>query len=312
MDVGPIVFWSGGGGSAPPATPSDKFAPKYLVGNALAGDGNSTSVAGFTYILDPGDGSGIQTALGQPDGPGDVYVRPGSYISPSSVVLTVPAGVRVFGAGASLTVLTGISLSLGINSEVAGFTVTVDTGTAVSVVAPGSGVGLTDLLIEINGTATTGVSLTGPGSVSLPFSAPSALSRVRVEITSPGAVGVFANTGALVTFNDVTINGGAESLRVESDAAVFGTHAFFSGATTAGVRYTKGTGGAPVRLEQSAIITFGISSVAVLLQDRVDSIRFHNCFLIGDSVGIDDRRSRDSFARTWCRSHRLSQRKRAE
>ena len=41
----------------------------------------SNSSGGLVYIADPGDGSGITTALAQADGPGDVWIRPGTYTS---------------------------------------------------------------------------------------------------------------------------------------------------------------------------------------------------------------------------------------
>jgi hypothetical protein len=96
----------GGGGSG-----LDRIAPKYLVGNVLAGDSAvAYSTDGFVYIPDIGDGAGIALALSYADpnslafvAAGDVWIRPGTYDfgqggSPS-MPLTIPAGTRVQGAG---------------------------------------------------------------------------------------------------------------------------------------------------------------------------------------------------------------------
>lgn len=95
-----IVIGSGGGGGSS----TDRFAPKYMVGNESNGDTAAAYAAsGFTYFSDPGDGSGIEAALAAAAlVPGDISVRPGVYdFSIGSVVmpLTVPAGVRICGSG---------------------------------------------------------------------------------------------------------------------------------------------------------------------------------------------------------------------
>ena len=88
----------------------DRFAPKYLVGNTANGDSPTAySLDGFQYIPDPGDGTGIQTALGAAAAvPGDVWIRPGTYdlsLNPGAVVcpMVVPPGVLVQGAGGGET-----------------------------------------------------------------------------------------------------------------------------------------------------------------------------------------------------------------
>ena len=92
---------TGGGGSG-----LDRFAPKYVVGNTLAGDSAASySSDGFRYFPDTGDGAGIAAELAAAAGgggavPGDVYIRPGTYTWTGSGVLTVGTGVRVSGAGA--------------------------------------------------------------------------------------------------------------------------------------------------------------------------------------------------------------------
>lgn len=287
MPVGPLVSWWGGTGAAPPATPSDKFTARYLVGNAPLGDGTSLSVAGFTYILDPGDGSGIQTALAQPSGPGDVYIRPGSYVTAGPISITIPIGVRVVGAGRSMTALTGFNFTLSDGSSLSHLTTTADTGIVVSCPSPASGVSLEDVLVEVNGSATTGIFLEGTSFVNTPFIQDAFLNHVQVQVTVPGSVGILATQGVLLTLQDVIVNGGADSIRVESDAAVFGIHVFCADASVAGIHCANGTGGGPIRLEESAIITSVLSATSVLLEGRVDSLRFHNCFLIGDTASID-------------------------
>lgn len=91
---------TGGGSSV-----VDKFAPKYLVGNELAGDtAASASASGFVYFQDPGDGTGILAALAAAGvTPGDVWVRPGTYTLDQRLV--VPAGVLMRGAGMGLTII---------------------------------------------------------------------------------------------------------------------------------------------------------------------------------------------------------------
>lgn len=88
----------------------DKFAPKYLVGNVPNGDSATAySSGGFVYIPDPGDGSGIASALSSASIVlGDVWIRPGLYDFGSGGVampLTVPPGCRVQGAGVIATTL---------------------------------------------------------------------------------------------------------------------------------------------------------------------------------------------------------------
>jgi hypothetical protein len=96
-----------GGGGGPPGSSLDRFAPKYLVGNELAGDTTDTTgtAAGFTYYSDPGDGTGIAAALFDAGTvPGDVWIRPGTYTT--TAPFTVPPDVAVRGAGPS-TIIVG-------------------------------------------------------------------------------------------------------------------------------------------------------------------------------------------------------------
>lgn len=80
---------SGGGGKTSPRP------VKYVVGNSTAGD--TLSDCDF---LDPGDGSGIESALFLPKGSGNIVLRPGFYdLGAGNVgLLTIPPNVDVFGA----------------------------------------------------------------------------------------------------------------------------------------------------------------------------------------------------------------------
>lgn len=128
------------GGSGPPPSIDDHFAPKYLVGNVPAGDPAAAQGAPFVYIPDPGDGSGIALALTQPNGPGDVWVRPGSFNLALSGTgpLLVPPGVRLQGSG-DTTVILGNTTSdqgvfvLGFNSQLRDLLVSVPSSDAGSV-----------------------------------------------------------------------------------------------------------------------------------------------------------------------------------
>jgi len=133
---------SAGGGPPPPAS-LDRFAPKYLVGNVPAGDDNvAYNTGGFMYIPDPGDGSGIAIALTQPNGPGDVWLRPGSYSLSTGAPLVVPDNCRLVGAGRALSIISSDTaaghsqetLVLGQDSELIG--IQVNSGAQA---APGAG-----------------------------------------------------------------------------------------------------------------------------------------------------------------------------
>lgn len=97
----------------------DRFAPKYLVGNTLApwSDSNvAFNANGFNYYPDPGDGTGIAAALAAANTvAGDVWIRPGTYtLASNAAALSIPANVRVQGAGAS----TVIAKSIGTEGDV--------------------------------------------------------------------------------------------------------------------------------------------------------------------------------------------------
>jgi len=107
-------------------TASDKFAPKILVGNVLAGDSAvAYSTDGFVYIPDVGDGAGLASALAAiaPNG-GDIHIRPGNYdlgllTSPSSP-LVIPAKTFVEGAGPSTRIIGKPANDQGVFRMVAG------------------------------------------------------------------------------------------------------------------------------------------------------------------------------------------------
>lgn len=86
-----------------PLPGGDHFAPRYLIGNIPAGDPAVAQAGAFRYIPDPGDGTGVQTALAEAAVTlGDLWIRPGSWtwtVGP----LSIPAGVRVYCAGKGAT-----------------------------------------------------------------------------------------------------------------------------------------------------------------------------------------------------------------
>jgi hypothetical protein len=156
----------------------DKFAPKYLVGNVLAGDPAVTTPGPFVYIADPGDGSGIALALTQPNGPGDVWIRPGTYTKTQGR-FSVPKGVRVWGAGLT-TVIIGSGLDntiweLAFGAEVAWMLVQhpgplANLGTSV-IHSAGDLTKIHDLSLDASsasggGLLIAGIEYTGPGDFS--------------------------------------------------------------------------------------------------------------------------------------------------
>lgn len=97
---------TGAGGS------EDRFAPKWMVGNTLNGDTAvvAGTAAGFTYVADPGDGTGILAAVTAANlVGGDVWIRPGTYdfnLGPLTGPISIGANVRVVGAGPSTVIQT--------------------------------------------------------------------------------------------------------------------------------------------------------------------------------------------------------------
>jgi hypothetical protein len=111
------AVWSAAGSGSPA---QEYFAPKYVVGCTLAPYNDSAttySTGGFYYIPDPGDGSGIATALSYATSTdpafkaaGDVWIRPGTYdltqAGSPTTAFAVPNGILVRGSGPS-TVISG-------------------------------------------------------------------------------------------------------------------------------------------------------------------------------------------------------------
>lgn len=108
----------GGGG----AEAVDHFTAGIIVGNELEGDPGDAQAAPFQYVADPGNGTGIESALTAAAARGvDVYLRPGTYtIDPASVTLpmTIPAGTRLKGAGRGVTEIVGGDGSGGTTQEI--------------------------------------------------------------------------------------------------------------------------------------------------------------------------------------------------
>lgn len=91
-----------------PADVGDHFAPTIIVGNTLAGDPALAQTAPFRYIPDPGDGTGIQTALAEALATPQswVHIRRGIYTLDAAVLpLAIPALTRVTGDGIATTLV---------------------------------------------------------------------------------------------------------------------------------------------------------------------------------------------------------------
>lgn len=165
--VPPFGGSSGGGGGGG----VDRFAPKYLVGNVANGDSATAySAGGFSYIPDPGDGTGIEAALLAADASapggvrGDVWIRPGTYdldAGSTASPLVIPSGVRVQGAGGSATIILGRASGdqgvfvLRANAQLANLTVvgqtsTSTTGSVAVVLIDGSGVLVENVAVNMN------------------------------------------------------------------------------------------------------------------------------------------------------------------
>jgi len=224
--VPPFAGGSGGGGGG--GGSNDRFAPKYLVGNVPAGDTATTTgtAAGFTYIADPGDGSGIEAALAlcaTPAG-GDVWIRPGLYdLDSGSVVapLVIPAKTRVQGAGAATTVR---GKAEGVQSV---FQLAQD---------PGSGPAfsqLRDLTVEV---PNVGQETSGPEGAIMVLSGGTVINGVSVFIGT-------APPGTALTAGILVDTAGAPSFpatSIESVAVTMTRSTFPNQAGSAGIRVLEG------------------------------------------------------------------------
>jgi hypothetical protein len=149
--VGEVLTWTGLAWTPTAASVGFRAAPKYVVGNVLAGDtATPYNADGFLYFPDPGDGTGIEAALGAAALlPGDVHVRPGTYdLAAGAAVapLSVPAGVSVVGAGDGTVIVAKTTGDQGIFS-LAGNNVVRDVQISVPAAAPGAGVGSTAVIL---------------------------------------------------------------------------------------------------------------------------------------------------------------------
>jgi len=162
------AVWLQFSGGPPPPTPDHQF-PVIIVGNAPNGD-----TLDVCDVLDPGDGTGIQSALTSAAygtiGPfaQDVYVRPGVY-GPNT--LNIPEGVRLLGAGRGRTILTTVNGVTAVDMLAAGCELA---DVTVACNQPNlSGVGSASAFVNMN--------LTNINSNPL-LNAPSAIRRVNVDI----------------------------------------------------------------------------------------------------------------------------------
>lgn len=97
---------TGGGDGTGGLAGGDHFAPRYLVGNALAGAPAVAQAGYFRYVPDPGDGSGIALAIAEAIiDRGDVWIGPGTYTYTGATRMIVPSYCRVRGAGAGATTI---------------------------------------------------------------------------------------------------------------------------------------------------------------------------------------------------------------
>lgn len=103
-----IFFASGSGGGSS----TDRFARRYIVGIGPTYPA-PPQASPWRYIQDPGDGTGLQTALAEAAvNPGDIWISPGTIdfnTGPLTGPLTIPANVTVYGAGRDVTTLIGLS-----------------------------------------------------------------------------------------------------------------------------------------------------------------------------------------------------------
>ena len=271
MPVGPFVFWSGGAGAAPPPPLSaDRFSPKYLVGNFSAGDlAATTSFAGFVYIQDPGDGSGVAAALAQPNGLGDVYVRPGNYVG--SGILTVPAGVRVVGAGSSVTLFSGRTFVMDSKSTLAHVGVSTTTDFSVRSLAGATGIELQDVVLASSGGSGC-MQFTGGGFLT-PY--PRLINIQRVSCSLTVGRGLHIRAGAAVSADTLSITGGDESIRSESDATLLGRQIFTDNSDIC-IHFIGHTGLGSTSVQDSQFFSDGTTIVG---DDDTANVAFTRCIL---------------------------------
>lgn len=276
-----IPALSAGGGGPPPQI-QDHFAPKYIVGNVLAGDPAIAQAAPFVYVPDPGDGSGIALALTQFAGPGDVWIRPGTYNFGLGAVVTplaIPAGVRVQGAGQTTILLARVAGDQGVFTlgalaslrDLAIAAAASPTGVgSTALVTVAGGATLRDLSLQI-GTDLAGTLretvrfLTPPGFLDRP----SDVLNVRVTMTNGTGVGsptrgFYLEPNSFVFARDNVITGG--DIGIDSDSGIYVAHsAAITNSDLFGVRHTGTSGGGAIRIDEAVILVTGAGAVGVQL-----------------------------------------------
>lgn len=259
MAVGPLVYWWGGTGSAPPVVASDKFTPKFLIGNAPAGDGTSPSVAGFNYILDPGDGSGILLAVAAITS-GDIHIRQGTYAFPVGTTLNVPANVKISGAGRGNTLISNANFVLAAGASLADLSSAAPPGFAAVSASAAKG-----LLRDVSLFSTTvGISVGGTGVFSI--------ENVDVTISTQVGPAILAGGAVEVVCQNLRTTGSLTSVDVQG--AVFKCdNGSFVGASKA---FNNKNG----RVSFSNTTFQAVGGTVMTFGDITDSF-FENCFVTG-------------------------------
>ena len=280
----PRIASPGGGGQGPPGPPGpDHFAPKYLIGNIPAGDDPvGFNLNGFRYIPDPGDGSAIALALTQPNGPGDLWIRPGIYnLSNGGVVtpLIVPPNVRVQGSGLTTIILarsTGNqgAFALGTSSSLRDMTISAAASPASlgsdALVTVGDGASLRDLSLEIS-TSPTGqlretVRFLSPPGVA--FRPCDALNIRSSALTTTGAVSPtrcwFFEPGSFAFVRDITMTGGDIGADLDNGILV-AQSLLIAGWTLFGIRSAGASGGGAVRIDEALVQSGGGTGTGIRL-----------------------------------------------
>lgn len=266
-------FGFGSGGSSG----SDHFAPKYVVGNVLAGDPAVGSGPPFRYIPDPGDGSGIALALTQPNGPGDIWIRPGTYTL-AAALPAVPAGVLVRGSGRDTTIIVGLSagdqgvFALSAGSGLHDMTVqspapTGATAGSIAMISCTDSVSLERLTLEMNPSAGSTlldvVYMTGGAGPPPGSNATDILIRVGGDGTVPGRglhmEGVPPNPSPFLFARNIQIygDGGLTVGAFIEDAVFVCSQLLIFEYTDTGLAWTtpSGNGGGSLRVDEGAVQT---------------------------------------------------------
>jgi hypothetical protein len=171
----------------------DHWAPRFLVGNVLAGDPATPQTGPFRYIPDPGDGSGIALALAEASvlaTQGDVWIRPGTYTRPvGSTPLTIPPGVLVRGSGATTLIVAAASGDQGVFVLGAGSQLR-----DVNITVPASGASITSVAAVLLTSAVAGFASVRDVNITLDV-AVAGVMREGIRVVGVG--------GGAVTFSGV-------------------------------------------------------------------------------------------------------------